>query len=201
MRFAKQYTCCRRLGAPILRTFIGFNRFSRSTDVRQELKSASESIRMSLHLLEESGVTLALENHGDIRSDELVHLVEEIGSTHVGICLNAGNALCVLEDPVEAARTMAPYACSVLLRDYTVQFTTSGCKITGCALGTGAVPLPEILRIVEDGSVVDRLLLDIPTEPSHGERRSLEGEEHAVRESVAYCREVLGIETQCAAVE
>jgi hypothetical protein len=40
---------------------------------------------------------------------------------------------------------------------------------------------------------VNKLVLEIPLEGGHGEKQVLEKEETAIRESIRYCREILGI--------
>ncbi len=184
---------CRRLGSPILRTSFGFSRFAETTDLARELEHAERSIRSCVRMLEDTDVRLALENRGDVRSDELVALVETLGSTHVGICLDVGNSLRVLEDVLDAAERMIPFAVAVQFKDYTVTDTATGCKFTGVPLGMGVLPLEELFRIVEEQGVADRLILEIPTDPVRGERSSLEREESAIRESIEFCRSVLGI--------
>ena len=184
---------CRMLGASVLRTFIGLDRYSRGTNIRNELEVAKERLLQSVDVLESSGVKLAIENHGDVRSEELVGLVEDIASPAVGICLDVANSLCVLEDPLEAARRMIPFVISVHFKDYTIVGTASGCRMTGTVLGVGVLPLPELYRLILDEAPVDKLILEIPLDGGHGEKHVQEKEETAIRDSIRYCREVLGI--------
>jgi sugar phosphate isomerase/epimerase len=182
---------CQKLGSTVLRTFIGFNRYDPATNVTRELGLALREIASCVRHLEESGVRLAIENHGDVRSDELVELVERIDSPHVGICLDVGNSLCVLEEPLSAARRMIPFAFTVHFKDYTIQGTPTGCKITGVPLGEGVLPLSDLYRLIDEEGSLDRLILEIPVEPGHGEKHSLDWEEEAIRRSVAFCKENL----------
>ena len=184
---------CRTLGASVLRTFIGFDRFCRGTNVRNELEKAKERLLLSIDVLECSGVKLAIENRGDVRSEELVRLVEDIASPTVGICLDVANSLCVLEDPLEAARRMTPFVISVHFKDFAVVGTGSGCKMTGTVLGHGVLPLQELYQVIVDEAPVNKLVLEIPLEGGHGEKQVMEKEETAIRESIRYCREILGI--------
>ena len=184
---------CAILGARILRTFLGFNRFSHTTDIHRELENAADTIRSVLPMIKQEGIKLAIENHGDVRSRELVALVEELDSPSVGICLDTGNTLCVFEDPLKAAEQMAPYAFTTHFKDCTVIGTPSGCKIVGAALGEGMLPLPELYRIIAAEAGADRLLIEIPWDSASGRRRAVLEEDRAVQESVRYCRETLGI--------
>ena len=189
----KGMRACAILGARVLRSFLGFNRFSLDTDVHRELQHAEEQLRSVLPLLGHEGIKLAIENHLDVRSRELVALVEELHSPHVGICLDTGNSLCVLEDPLKATAQMAPFAFTTHFKDCAILGTPSGCKIVGAALGKGVLPLPELYRIISAEAGLDRLLLEIPCDAGAGGHQAIVNEDCAVRESVRYCRDVLGI--------
>jgi sugar phosphate isomerase/epimerase len=94
-----------------------------------------------------AGVSLAIENHQDFTSAELMAFCEEAGDA-VGITLDTGNAFPVAEAPLEFARAVAPRVRHVHLKDYRVQFTAEGYRLVRCAIGDGAVPFPELAEIV-----------------------------------------------------
>ena len=189
----KGISVCKKLGSTVLRSFLGFNRFDPTTSIADELEIARTIIASSVPALERSGGHLAIENHGDVTSDELVDIVEQIDSPNVGICLDVGNSLCVLEDPLAAAERMIPFALTTHFKDYTITGTPTGCKIAGVPLGEGVLPLLDLYRLIEEEGVVDRLILEIPVEPGHGEKHSLEAEEDAIRRRITFCREKLFI--------
>ncbi len=95
-----------------------------------------------------SGLALAIENHQDLGSEELVALSEEAGD-NVGIVLDTGNAFAVGEDPVAFARRAARRVRHVHLKDYVAQFTSEGYRLVRCAIGDGCVPLEEIAAVIE----------------------------------------------------
>jgi 3-oxoisoapionate decarboxylase len=91
----------------------------------------------------DEGRTLAIENHQDFGSEELVALCEE--ARGVGICFDTGNTFPVAEAPLDFTRRIAPHVVHVHLKDYRVQFTDEGYRLVRCAIGDGAVPLPAVL--------------------------------------------------------
>jgi sugar phosphate isomerase/epimerase len=94
------------------------------------------------------GIALAIENHQDFTSRELAEFCEEAGHG-TGICLDTGNALAVGEEPVAFARRVAPLVRHVHLKDYTPQWTDEGYRLVRCAVGDGAVPLAEIVAVLD----------------------------------------------------
>ncbi len=100
-------------------------------------------------MLEEHGMVLALENHQDATSDDLLALCEA-GGTNVGITLDVANPLAVGEEPLAFARKIGPWIRNVHLKDYRVNLTPSGFRLTRCTLGDGIVPFPELLALFSD---------------------------------------------------
>jgi 3-oxoisoapionate decarboxylase len=94
-----------------------------------------------------AGVSVAIENHQDFTSAELMDLCEEAGEA-VGITLDTGNSFPVAEAPLDFARTVAPRVRHVHLKDYRVQFTDEGYRLVRCAIGDGAVPFGELVEIL-----------------------------------------------------
>ena len=92
------------------------------------------------------GITLAIENHQDFRSAELVALCEEAGAG-AGICFDTGNAFPVGEAPLDFARTIAAHVRHLHLKDYRVQRTDEGFRLARCAIGDGAVPFAELAAL------------------------------------------------------
>jgi sugar phosphate isomerase/epimerase len=92
-------------------------------------------------------ITLAVENHQDFGSAELMAFCEEAGD-NVGITFDTGNAFPVAESPLSFARTAAPRIRHLHLKDYRVQFTDQGYRLVRCAIGDGAVPFREIIDLL-----------------------------------------------------
>jgi sugar phosphate isomerase/epimerase len=93
------------------------------------------------------GITVAMENHQDFGSAELVAFCEEAGD-NIGITFDCGNAFPVAESPLSFARTAAARIRHVHLKDYRVQFTDEGYRLVRCAIGDGAVPFRQIFDLL-----------------------------------------------------
>lgn len=95
----------------------------------------------------DAGLAIAIENHQDFGSEELLALAEEAGS-NVVIALDTGNPFAVAEDPVAFAIRVAPRLRHVHLKDYVSQFTNEGFRLVRCPIGDGCVPLQEIAEAI-----------------------------------------------------
>ena len=93
------------------------------------------------------GITVAIENHQDFTSAELVEFCRKTGD-NVGIVFDTANALAVGESVLDFTRTIAPHVRYLHLKDYRVQFTDEGYRLVRCPSGDGAVPFRELVDIL-----------------------------------------------------
>jgi 3-oxoisoapionate decarboxylase len=95
-------------------------------------------------MAEAEGRILAIENHQDFGSEELVDFCTTFGPA-VGITLDMGNTFPVGEAPLDFVRRAAPFVRHIHLKDYRVQFTDEGYRLVRCAIGDGAVPITDLI--------------------------------------------------------
>jgi sugar phosphate isomerase/epimerase len=92
-------------------------------------------------------VKLAVENHKDWRADELVTAMKAMSSEWVGVTLDFGNSISLVEDPMEVIESLAPYAVSTHVKDMGVEEYENGFLLSEVPLGTGMLDLPKIISI------------------------------------------------------
>ncbi len=86
------------------------------------------------------GVKIALENHnGDMQAREVRTVIEQAGKDFVGSCLDTGNPLWVVEDPLVTLEILAPYVVTTHVRDSVVFEHPRGAAGQWVALGDGNV--------------------------------------------------------------
>ena len=106
--------------------------------------------------IEDSGLSLGLENHFDLVTKDLVRIVSEVASAGIGLVYDTTNSLGFLESPENTLKTMLEFVLSVHLKDYTIQKGEAGYEILGTVLGEGSLSMPAIF------SLLDGRLPDIP---------------------------------------
>lgn len=120
-----------------------------------------EELRQVKGLAEDEGVAVALENHQDATSDDLLRVCLEVGSPMVGVNLDAGNALAVAEEPLSFAQKVAPHLKNVHLKDYWIYLTESGYRLVRCPIGDGAVPFRDLFALFEEEAPEATLNIEI----------------------------------------
>jgi sugar phosphate isomerase/epimerase len=99
---------------------------------------------------EKKGIALAIENHQDAASEDLLWLCREFESPAFGVVLDAANPLATAEHPLTFARQVAPYVRYLHLKDYEIYWSDEGYRLVRCPVGTGVVPFSEMLRILAE---------------------------------------------------
>lgn len=136
------------LGSPVVRTFVGKPRPTTVQGMSRLLAATAGEIAQVTPVCERYGIALALENHQDLRIDELLRVLELVDSESVGICFDTGNPLALLEDPLESAMAFGPLIKTVHLKDYQVAARADGFALIGCALGEGVVGVQDVLGVL-----------------------------------------------------
>lgn len=111
----------------------------------RQLADTTEVLRALAPAARELGVRLALEPHMDATSFQLLRIIETVGADVVGICLDTANVMLRMEDPLEAARRLAPHVLMTHVKDAALLFHDSGLRWQCRPCGQGSVPFPEIL--------------------------------------------------------
>jgi sugar phosphate isomerase/epimerase len=114
------------------------------------LAEVARRLKEVLPLAQDLGLSVALENHQDATTADFLGLHEMVDyHPAFGVTLDTGNPLSVGEEPVEAARRLAPLIRHVHLKDYTIHFSPEGYRLARCAAGDGVIDFPAILDIVD----------------------------------------------------
>ncbi len=138
----------RAVGAAAMRCFMG------SSDdrlgpapIEAHMEASIKVFRAARSKVLDQGVKIALENHsGDMQAHEVRTIIEESGKDLVGSCLDLGNPVWCVEDPLLALETLAPYVVTTHVRDSVVYEHPRGAAGQWVAMGDGSIDLKEIME-------------------------------------------------------
>jgi sugar phosphate isomerase/epimerase len=141
----------------------------------------------------EHGVTLALENHIDFTSADMLHILEEVGSDHLRVNFDTGNVIRLFEDPVAAAARLAPYTVSTHTKDIATRVRGGSPSENftwwpSCPIGEGVIDMPGVIGALRDGGFDGCLSVEIDLV---GEQWVDQTEERIVTTSVRRLRELV----------
>ena len=92
-------------------------------DWKQAIERFHRQIATAVPIVERHRMPLGIENHKDWRVDQQVALLERYSSEYVGVCLDTGNNLAVLDDPIETVEKLAPWTFNVHFKDMALNST------------------------------------------------------------------------------
>src|SRR5262249_16209595 len=148
-RFAAEVRTAKACGVIVVRTVMLSGRryevFTMAEQFREFLTRARQSLALAKPIVEKHGIRLAVENHKDLEANALAELIKAINSAHVGVCVDTGNNIALLEDAAETVEVLAPFAFTSHLKDMGVEEYADGFLLAEVPLGTGFLDLSRII--------------------------------------------------------
>lgn len=152
LRFSSELQSANECSVSVVRTvMLGGRRyevFEKEDEFDAFARGADEALKRAVGIAERHKVTLAVENHKDYRVDEFIDLLQRISSEWVGVCLDTGNNLALLNEPYETVEALAPFTRTVHLKDIGVEESDQGFLMAEVPLGRGVFDLPRMVATI-----------------------------------------------------
>lgn len=150
-RFEKEILAAREAGSGIVRTVcLNGRRYEnyKSLSAFQEFaKNALTSLELAESVVRKLKIKLAVENHKDWRAPELVDIMKKIDSEWVGVTLDFGNNVALMEDPMDVVNALAPYTFTTHVKDMGVSEHEDGFLLSEVPLGEGVLDLRKMFDV------------------------------------------------------
>ncbi len=104
------------IGADVMRV-VGSSLMFRFEPHEPQLEKLTRMFSEATKIAERHGVKLAVENHIDYNSDEILQLVTGVNSPYFGVNFDSGNFLRVLDDPIQAMEKLASFVFATHIKD------------------------------------------------------------------------------------
>ena len=145
----------RQIGADKLRTYTRHT--GKMADV---VKKTTADLKRAAARVADEGVLLLLENHEDFTGAEVTRILEAVDHPAVQALYDFGNSMNVVEEPLAAARAMAPFVRSVHLKDHVLVEDERGATIVGVANGTGSIDIAAVLSYLLTHAPIERICVE-----------------------------------------
>ncbi|MGB5226985.1 MAG: TIM barrel protein [Eudoraea sp.] len=166
-RFTAEVSAAKEAGVDILRTACLSGRRYETFDTMssfQEFRTKSiNSLKLAEPVVRNHDVKLAVENHKDWRIAEMIEILNLIDSEWVGVNLDTGNNISLLEDPMEVVEALAPYAFTVHLKDMAVEEYEDGFLLAEINLGEGFLDIDKMITVIKKHNPEIRFNLEMIT--------------------------------------
>ena len=175
------------LGARIMRIVASSKRF-RDEPHGPQIEAVVKMLKESVKIAADCGVMLAIENHIDYTSAEILEILERVDSDALKVNFDTGNTLRMMEDPVAAARRLGPYTVATHTKDLDACRHVSPEEwyfFSSVPVGSGLIDIPGVVRALKE-SGFDGVLA---VESDH--HKDNQDEDELVAQSVGYLKNLL----------
>jgi len=138
------------LGCRHARAYVGdrHDRFRSDVPWPAQIEATTEVLSLLSPLLADLKIKVAIETHADLTARELTAMLDRLGRDVAAVTLDTGNLVMRLDDPIEAAKLLAPAVVATHVKDAVLAFTPRGLCWQARPVGSGIIPLPDILSAV-----------------------------------------------------
>lgn len=174
-------------GADIMR-IVASSLMFRNEPHGPQLDAIERMLKESVKIAADCGVILAIENHIDYTSAEILQILERVDSDHLKVNFDTGNTLRMMEDPVAAARRLGPYTVATHTKDL------DACRhvrpeewffFSSVPVGTGLIDMPGVVQALKESGYTGVLAV----ESDH--HKDDQDEDVLVAESIAYLKNLV----------
>jgi sugar phosphate isomerase/epimerase len=136
------------IGSPVVNVRIGKvdDRYTEG-GIEARIQEAVKVLKALRSRAQDAGIKFGFENHaGDLRSEELLGLIEQVGMDVCGVMLDPGNALWAMEDPMKQIQMLGSHVVCTSVRDYMVWESEDGAIFQWTAIGDGLMDVSAFTR-------------------------------------------------------
>ena len=165
--FERTVRATKAAGGSVIRTVMlggrRYETFKTLDDWKEFVRVSWRSLSRAEPVLRRHKVRLALENHKDWRIDEMLKILRRIESEWVGVTVDTGNNMSLLEDPLDTVKAFAPYATAVHLKDMGVEAYEDGFLLAEVPFGTGCLDMAAVVETIRSARPEVRFTLEMIT--------------------------------------
>ena len=177
------------IGAKVMRV-VGSSLLFRFEPHGPQLEKLTKMFKEAVKVAEEMNIKMAVENHFDYDSDELLALIEDVGSPNFGITFDTGNFTRLLDEPVKAMEKLGKYVYATHIKDIKITPNTPADEwffFSSVPVGDGYINIPQIAKMLVELDYQG--LLAVELDFAHPEVAGQE--DAAVEKSVKYLQKLV----------
>ncbi|QLO44747.1 TIM barrel protein [Citrobacter freundii] len=114
-------------------------------NLQEVLAIITQDIKYLRDCYQDSGLTFTLEQHEDLKSHELVSLVQNSDMESLSLLFDFANMINANEHPLTALDTMSPHITQVHIKDALIVNENAGLGHKACTSGQGDMPFKDLL--------------------------------------------------------
>jgi len=184
----KHFRTCEILETDTLR-MVGSSSSFKDEPHLQQIKRISRLLKNSVKKAEERGIKIAIENHLDFKTDEILQIVNNLNSSNFGVTFDTGNCLRYGEDPVKSAEKLSKYIFATHTKDVEPLYggDPQDWYYYACTpLGKGIINISGVVEVLEKQNYQGLMAVEIDyMNPKYGDDT-----DRAVAESIDFLKKL-----------
>lgn len=151
------------IGADVMRV-VGSSLMFRHEPHGPQIQALVGLFKEAIKVAQDNGVRMAVENHIDFTADEILQLLEGVGSEYLGLNFDTGNFLRLLDDPIKGMEKLAPYVYSTHVKDLMPDKNASPTDwffFAGVPVGKGLINNQKLAQILAGANFKGFLAVEI----------------------------------------
>ena len=139
----------------------------------------------------QAGVSIAIENYERVKTGELKRIIEKVGSSFVGVCLDTVNSFGALECPDQVVKDLAQHTINLHVKDFDIKRVQHqlGFSVTGCPAGEGRLDMDKLLDSLRQNGKDPSVILELWTPFSQDIENTISIENQWAVKSIKYLKE------------
>lgn len=180
--------CAQAIGAKVMR-IVGSSRKFRNEPHLPQIDRLVGMLREAAKVAEDCNVRLAIENHIDFTSEEILSLIERVGTPFLGVNFDTGNFVRLLDDPLKAMAKLAKYCYATHVKDLKIQKNAPADEwyfFSSAPVGEGIINNRKLAELLSGAGYEGFLAVEVDfLHPDYGD-----DEDAAVEQSVKELRKI-----------
>ncbi len=171
------------IGAEVMRV-VGSSLMFRHEPHGPQVKALAKMFKKAVKVAKHYNVKLAVENHIDFTSDEILQLLTEVDSEYFGLNFDTGNFLRLLDDPVAGMEKLAPYVLATHVKDLMPDRCakpTDWFFFAGVPVGKGLIDNQRLAELLNKAGFKGFLAVEIDHPHTDWTEREDEAVAHSIR--------------------
>ena len=185
----KSFEAAKNIGADVMRV-VGSSLMFVKEPHQPQIDRLVKMFKEALPVAKDYDIKMAVENHIDFTSDEILQLLERVDSPYLGLNFDTGNFLRLLDDPIKGMEKLAKYTYATHIKDLKVQRGVTPDTwyfFSSTPVGDGYVNNRKLAQMLKDANYQG--FLAVETDFLHPDYN---GDEHAaIRQSVNELRKIV----------
>ncbi len=178
----KMIPYAKAIGADVMRV-VGSSLMFRHEPHGPQIEALVKMFKKAVPVAKDHGVKMAVENHIDFTSDEILQLLQEVDSEYLGLNFDTGNFLRLLDNPVAGMEKLAPFVYATHVKDLMPDKNASPTDwffFAGVPVGQGLIDNEALAKLLHKANYKGFLAVEI----DHPHTDWTEREDEAVALSV-----------------